>query len=83
MGVRNNNPLLDSREYQVEFPDGATDTFTANLIAENMMSQVDAAGHSYSILSAIVDQHSDGNVISKYNSYISTKTGKAKLRQIT
>ena len=55
MGVRNNNPLLDSREYEVEFPDGATDTFTANLISENMMSQVDAEGHSYSILSAIID----------------------------
>ena len=55
MGVRNNNPLLDSREYEVEFPDGATETFTANLIAENMMSQVDADGYSYSILSAIVD----------------------------
>ena len=44
MGVCNNNTLLDSSEYEVEFPDGETDTFTENLISENMMSQVDAEG---------------------------------------
>ena len=82
-GVRNTNPLLDSRQYEVEFPDGATDTFTANLIAENMYSQVDAEGHSYSILSEIVDHRSDGNALSKDDAYISTKTGKPKLRQTT
>ena len=83
MGVRNNNPLLDSREYEVKCPDGATDTFTANLIAKNMMSQVDAEGNSYSILSAIIDHRSDGNTLSKDDAYISTKTGKPKLRQTT
>jgi len=34
VGVRNTNPILDTREYEVEFPDGATDVFTANTIAE-------------------------------------------------
>ena len=46
-----------------------------------MMSQVDAEGHSYSILSAIIDHCSDGNALSKDDAYISTKTGKPKLRQ--
>jgi hypothetical protein len=55
---------LDTREYEVEFPDGATDTFTANLIAENLYSQVDAEGNSYSIFSEIVDHKSDGTAIS-------------------
>ena len=81
MGVRKKNPLLDSREYEVEFPDGATDTFTANLIAKNMMSQLDAEGYSYSILSAIIDHHSDGNALLKDDAYISTNTVKPKLRQ--
>ena len=48
-----------------------------------MMSQVDAEGHSYSILSAIIDRHSDGNAVLKDNAYISTKTGKPKIRQTT
>ena len=72
MGVCNNNPLLDSSEYEVEFPDGETDTFTENLIAKNMMSQVDAEEYSYSILSEIIDHCSDGNDLSKDDAYIST-----------
>jgi hypothetical protein len=35
LGVRHSNPILDTREYQVEFPDGSTETYTANVIAEN------------------------------------------------
>ena len=53
------------REYEVEFPDGATDTFTANLIAENLYSQVDEEGNSYSIFSEIVDHKSDGTAVLK------------------
>ena len=83
MGVRNNNPLLDSREYQIEFTDGANDTFIANLIAKNMLSQVDAEGHIYSTLSAIGDHRSDGNTLLKDDAYISNKTGKTNLRQTT
>jgi len=33
LGVRHSNPILDTREYQVEFPDGSTATYTANVIA--------------------------------------------------
>ena len=45
------------------------------------MSQVDAEGYSYSILYEIVDHRSYVNALSKDNAYISTKTGKTKLRQ--
>ncbi len=38
LGKRNSNPILDTREYKVQFPDGATETFAANAIAENMYS---------------------------------------------
>ena len=48
-----------------------------------MMSQVDDEGYSYSILSAIIEHRSDGNVISKDDTYISTNTGKPNLRQTT
>jgi hypothetical protein len=58
-GLQNANPLLDTRQYEVEFTDGATDVFTANLIAENIYSQVEAEGNSYSIMSEIIDHESD------------------------
>jgi hypothetical protein len=57
---RHDNPLLDTREYEVEFQDGATDMFTANIIAESMYSQVDEVGNSYSLISEIVDHKSGG-----------------------
>jgi hypothetical protein len=56
---------LKLRLHEVEFPDGMTDTFTANLIAENLYLQVDEEGNSYSIFSEIVDHKSDGTVVSK------------------
>ena len=41
----NPNPLLNSIEYEVEFPDGKTDTFTANVIAQNLHAQIDEHGY--------------------------------------
>ena len=37
-GTRNPNPILDTRSYEVEFPDGDVAEFNANVIAENMFS---------------------------------------------
>ena len=37
-GTRNSNIILDTRSYEVEFPDGDAAEFTANMIAENMFS---------------------------------------------
>jgi hypothetical protein len=44
IGKSNTNPILDTREYEVEFPDGSVDVLTANTITESMYSQVDAEG---------------------------------------
>jgi hypothetical protein len=47
VGRSNMNPLLDTREYAVEFPDGLIDVLTANAIAELLYSQVNEEGRSY------------------------------------
>ena len=36
VGTMNNNPLIDTREYEVDFSDGVTEALTANIIAENL-----------------------------------------------
>jgi hypothetical protein len=36
----NANPLLDKREYEVQFPDGYIDALQVNIIAENMIPQI-------------------------------------------
>ena len=65
IGLRNDNPILDTRYYDVEFPDGSTDSFTANLIAENLFSQIDDEGRSYQILKDIVGHQSNAKALQK------------------
>ena len=45
IGRTSNNPLLDSRQYKLEYLDGTTEVLTANIIAENLLAQVDDQGH--------------------------------------
>ena len=53
LGKRHNNPMLDTREYSVQFADGSYRELTANLIAENLFSQVNAEGQSLQIFRGI------------------------------
>jgi hypothetical protein len=55
IGKSNTIPILDTRVYNVEFPDGHTEAFAANIIAENMYAQVDEEGHTVVIMDEIVD----------------------------
>jgi hypothetical protein len=63
VGCSNMNPILDTREYEIEFPDGSIDALTANSIAECSCSQINKEGRSYSILSKIMDHCKDGHAI--------------------
>jgi len=57
--TRNTNPLLDTRKYEEEFADGTTAKYNTNIIVKNMYSQMDEEGHTYAMLSGIVDHKSD------------------------
>ena len=48
-------PFLNSIIYDVEFPDGQVKEYAANIIAENMLTQVDSDGMSTTLMEAIVD----------------------------
>ena len=54
-GTYYNNPYLNSTIYDVEFPDGQVKEYAANIIAENMLTQVDSDGMSTTLMEAIVD----------------------------
>ena len=68
-GTANANPLLDTRSYVVEFPDGDTTEYTANVIAENMIAQCDADGHNIRLMEEIMDHKSDGNAVRDADRY--------------
>jgi hypothetical protein len=62
IGTAHHNPTLDSRIYEVPFPDGRTEELAANVIAEAIYAQCDADGYQYVLLVAIVDYQKDPSV---------------------
>ena len=59
IGVAHNKLLFDTREYDVEFTDGSTEKYAANIIAENMFAQVEDEGREHLIMKEIVDHKKD------------------------
>ncbi len=57
MGSAHSDPLLDSRKYEVEYADGYVDALTANIIAENLIAQVDKEGRRQMMLSKEIVDH--------------------------
>ena len=45
LGKRHNNPLFDTRRYQIQLADGSFQELSANLIAQNLYTQVNEHGH--------------------------------------
>lgn len=70
------NPMFDTRAYMIEFRDGSVGEYTANIIAENIYSQVDAEGRSFGILHEISGHRKDpGVAISRDNGFTVSSNG--------
>ena len=83
IGSYNDNHFLNTIVYDVEFPDGVVKEYAANIIAENMYTQVDPDGHSHSILDCIIDYKRDATALNKADMLITTKSGRRRIRQST
>jgi hypothetical protein len=83
IGRRNQNPILDTREYEVEMPDGTIAEYTANTIAENIYSQVDSEGHQYLMLSEIIDHKKDLSAITKDQGFTTSYNGNRVKKKTT
>ena len=55
IGIANDNPIIDSRMYVVEWSDGSTEELMAIIIAEILFSQVDDKGNWFVLLDDIID----------------------------
>ena len=75
-GTYHDNPFLNTITYDVEFPDGQVKEYGANIIAENMLTQVDLDGYSLSLMDSIIDHQRDpSQAILIEDKYITTKSG--------
>jgi hypothetical protein len=54
-GRANSNSPLDTRAYEIEFPDDHSDDYTASVIAGNMYAQYYEEGNHYSLVESILD----------------------------
>jgi hypothetical protein len=75
IGRAHSNPLFDTREYVVEFTDGSSENYFANVIAECMYAQVDSEGNQYQLLNEITDHQSDNSAIQIADGFVTSRNG--------
>jgi hypothetical protein len=69
-GRANANSMMDSRTYEIEFSDGRSDQYTANVIAKNMYAQCDTEGNQFNIMGCIIDHKKDGHALERADMHI-------------
>ena len=71
-GWYDDNPMLNAMVYHLEFPDDTIKEYSVNIIAENMLTQLDSDGFTMTTMEGVIDHEKDGSTkISKDNKYIS------------
>ena len=83
IGTYDSNPMLNTLIYEVEYPDGSIREYSANVIAENIYSQVDEHGYRQQTLDCIMEHSKDNKAVPKSDKYITTKSGSRRLRKST
>jgi hypothetical protein len=69
LGMAHANPLLNTREYEVQLEDGTYDSYFTNTIAENLFSQCDSGGREFNTVRDIIGHKTDGHAIAREDGY--------------
>ena len=77
------NVFNDRSVFEVQFPDGTVDRLGANVIAENIFSQIDENGRQFQILREIVEHQKDASAITIDNGYVTSRSGNRHLKKTT
>ena len=83
MGTHNPNILIDNSIYEVEFANGDVDLLAANVIAENLLAQIDEQGHRHLMLGEILDHRVLEDAIPISKGTYKTKQGTTRRVQTT
>ena len=83
IGTADNNPILDTQMYEVEFMDGTKQSLSANYIAENVFAQVDQDGNRQVLLSEIINYRTTGKEVKQQDAFITTRTGTKRQHETT
>ncbi len=75
IGHVHTNPLLDTREYEMEFKNGTMDRYHANTIAEKMYAHVDNEGKQVLLVQDKVDHGKDDSAIAIDDGFTISQNG--------
>ena len=75
IGKHNEDLLLDTCIYDVEFQDGIIKPYAANVIAQNILSQVDSEGYHSQLLESISEYSKDEIAVEKGYQWMTMKRG--------
>ena len=70
----NYDAMHDKYLYEVEYNDGTTEKPEANIIAGNVLSQVDSEGHQCQVFTEVTDKKKDGSSISNVDGFIKSSS---------
>ena len=74
VGAKDLNSILDTRLYNVEFPDGHYEQFSTNVLAEALYSNIDSDGYDVGFIDSIIDHRVDDNIATKKTSPLKNKS---------
>ena len=83
IGVASDNPMMDTREYEVEFLDGHSEAISANLIAQHLYSQIDEEGIRHVLMDDIIDHRKNEQAIDKDDAFTVMSNGVKRRKQTT
>mmetsp|Transcript_6492 Transcript_6492/g.15328 ORF Transcript_6492/g.15328 Transcript_6492/m.15328 type:complete len:280 (+) Transcript_6492:692-1531(+) len=83
VGVANSNQLLDTRQYEVEYDDGSTEVLSANVLAENLLAQVDEHGHRHRFMEELVDHRSSDKAVKREDGVYTLESGMKRKKRTT
>ena len=83
IGTVNENPIVDSRMYEVEDQDGTKASLAANYIAENLFAQVDQEGNRHILRDDLIYYRVNGRKVLLQDAFITTGTGTRRRREPT
>jgi hypothetical protein len=82
IGRAHANPILDTRVYEVEFPDGERVEYAANVIAECMYAQCDAEGNQFLMMDGIEYHWRTNDAMSVTEMFVDVN-GRLCIKQLT
>jgi hypothetical protein len=83
IGTAHDNPILDSRMYEVVYQDDHKSVMAANAIAQNLFAQVDAEGNCHVLFDEIIDHRTDGKEVKQQDAFLTTRSGTRRRRETT